>query len=139
MFVIAVDFDGTINQFSYPRLGPEVPGAFYWMKKFQEAGAKLILWTMRSDDGTSKDKKNQYPNTLTDAIEYCKQNGIEFFGINENPDQHWSSSRKAYAKCYIDDAAIGCPLIYPKEGRPYADWSIIGPAVLAQMKNEEKK
>ena len=46
---IAIDFDGTIVDHRFPEIGKPVPGAFEWMKKFKEAGAKLILWTMRSD------------------------------------------------------------------------------------------
>ena len=46
---IAVDFDGTIAEHDYPDIGLAVPGAFKWMREWQDAGAKLMLWTMRSD------------------------------------------------------------------------------------------
>ena len=46
---IAVDFDGTIVDHVFPEIGAAVPGAFKWLKRFKEAGATLILWTMRSD------------------------------------------------------------------------------------------
>ncbi len=46
---IAVDFDGTIVDHQFPEIGKAVPGAFDWLKRFKEAGATLILWTMRSD------------------------------------------------------------------------------------------
>lgn len=43
--------------------------------------------------------------------------------INDNPEQlSWSLSRKVYAHLYIDDAALGCPLIAVAGGRPYVDW-----------------
>ncbi len=125
--IIAIDFDGTIVEHEFPDIGSPVPGAIKWMKIFQAAGAKLILWTMRSD-GQSAGK------VLTEAIEYCRSNGIEFWAANCNPDQHsWTSSNKAYAHLYIDDAAYGCPLIEPAGERPYVDWSKVGPAVLEMI------
>lgn len=133
--LIAIDFDGTIVEHEFPEIGKECPGAFEWMKKWQEAGAKLILWTMRSDGQNSGD-------VLTQTVEFCKQNGVEFYGVNSNPSQSWSTSPKAYAKLYIDDAGFGCPLIESKKSgnRPMVDWSIVGPSVLRliQLHFEEK-
>jgi len=125
--IIAIDFDGTIFEHEYPEIGPEVPGAFEWMRKLQKAGAELILWTMRCDGPSDGD-------VLTRAVEACRERGIEFYGVNKNPRQGWSNSPKAYANVYVDDAAFGCPLIQNRKpaGRPYVDWSKVGPA-LAEM------
>ena len=123
---IAIDFDGTISDHLFPEIGEPVPGAFLYMHAFKKAGAELILWTMRSDG-----QKNG--NVLTDAVEFCRKFGIEFHGINRDPDQdEWTSSPKAYAHVYIDDAAFGCPLCEnPRAGgKPYVDWAQIGPQVL---------
>jgi len=129
MNTIAIDFDGTIVTHEFPNVGDVNPGAFSWMKKFQEAGARLILWTMRSDGQESGP-------VLSDAVEHCRKNGVEFFGVNSNPEQsEWTTSPKAYAQLYIDDAAFGCPLREnPKAGgRPMVDWSIVGPAVMRML------
>ena len=120
---IAVDFDGTIVDHAYPEIGQPVPGAITWLKRYQELGAKLILFTVRSNDDTLR--------CLDDAVEYLNNRGINLFGVNENPDQyHFSSSPKVYANVYIDDAAFGCPCTYI-EGfhRICVDWSIVGPEV----------
>lgn len=120
---IAVDFDGTIVTHKYPDIGQDI-GAFPWLKKFRDAGARLILWTMRNDS------KESGP-VLSDAVRFCLDQGIEFFGINHNPSQlSWTDSPKAYAHIYIDDMAFGCPLVTPVTGRAYVDWSVVGPAVL---------
>lgn len=121
---IAIDFDGTIVKHKYPDIGEAVPFAIDWMKLFQAAGAKLILYTMRSGD------------ELQEAIDYCKKNGVEFIGYNVNPTQSsWTDSPKCYANLYIDDAAFGCPLANDrmKGGRSYVDWSAVGPVVMKQL------
>ena len=112
--IIAVDFDGTCVTHEYPKIGRNI-GAAPVLQRLVEHGAKLILWTMRS---------GQY---LDDAVEWFKVNGIPLYGINENPEQKsWTSSPKAYAKCYIDDAAFGAPLLPGLKGeRPYINWAVV--------------
>lgn len=135
--IIAVDFDGTLCDHRFPEIGDEVPGAFEWLRRWQEAQARLILWTMRSDmratarspEGNAADR-----DYLGEAVRWCRDRGIEWWGVNENPDQfQWTASPKVYAHIYIDDAAYGVPLReMPRMGaRPAVDWSIVGPAVLA--------
>lgn len=110
--IIAVDFDGTLAEHKYPKIGKQVPGAIETCLQLQECGHKLILLTMRSDD------------ELEEAVEWCRNRGLSgWFGVNENPEQdEWTNSRKVYANHYIDDAAVGCPLV-ETDDRPYVDWS----------------
>jgi len=132
--IICVDFDGTIVVHEFPEIGPPVSGAFEWMKMWQEAGAKLILWTMRSDGRTGPGCENA--PVLTEAVEFCRRNGVEFHAVNENPTQaSWTQSPKVYANLYVDDAAYGCPLRGSGKagGRPVVDWSVVGPEVLAMI------
>ena len=112
---IAIDFDGTCVTHDYPRIGKEI-GATEVLKRLVEAGHKLILNTMRSD------------KELQDAVNWFTKNGIELYGVNENPTQkRWTNSPKVYAHMYIDDAALGCPLINAPElsNRPFVDWDSI--------------
>jgi FMN phosphatase YigB (HAD superfamily) len=128
--IIAIDFDGTLCDHRFPEIGNEVPEAFKYLKEFQEAGAKLVLWTMRSDG------REDGFNPLTEAIEWCKERGIEFWSHNSNPEQSsWTSSPKCYAHLYIDDAAFGCPLkTNPRSGgRPFVDWNVVGPMVMEMI------
>ena len=78
-----------------------------------QQGHKIILWTMRSGD------------TLQAAVDYLTAAGIELYGINMNPDQHWSTSPKAYCHVYIDDAALGCPLERLPNQRPTVYWPTV--------------
>lgn len=108
---IAIDFDGTMVYHSYPHIGEPAPNALEVVRKLQEKGHRLILWTMRSDA------------RLAEAVEYMTNNGIKLFGINNNPEQKlWTNSPKAYAQIFIDDAALGCPLVYGVHDRPFVDW-----------------
>jgi len=45
---IAVDFDGTIVENKYPQIGKPIIFALETLKKLQEEGHLLILWTYRS-------------------------------------------------------------------------------------------
>lgn len=95
---IAVDFDGTIVEHEYPKIGKIRPFAFQTLKMLQEKGHLLILWTYRS---------GVY---LDEALEFCKQNGVEFYAINcSYPEEVFddSISRKIDCDYYIDDRNIG--------------------------------
>ena len=46
--IIAVDFDGTIVEDAYPAVGKPKLFAFDTLKKLQNEGHRLILWTYRS-------------------------------------------------------------------------------------------
>lgn len=117
--IICVDFDGTIVEHEYPCIGKPVDGAILYLKRFQDLGAKIILWTMRSH------------GELNDAVEYIESHGIKLFGVNKNPEQHtWTDSPKAYGQIYIDDAAWGCPLISKANCRPYVNWHFVGPQIV---------
>ena len=109
---IAVDFDGTCVKHRYPMVGEDVDGAVSVLKELVRKGHKIILYTMRSGD------------TLDDAISWFIDNDIELWGINRNPEQYgWSPSSKVFADLYIDDAALGIPLIEPEDDRDYVDWN----------------
>ena len=110
--IIAIDFDGTCVTHDYPDIGKDI-GAIPILQKLSEQGHKLILWTMRSGE------------TLSDAVKWFEQNNIKLFGINDNPEQKtWTTSNKAYAQLYIDDASLGAPLLFNpfKHRRPFINW-----------------
>ena len=110
---IAIDFDGTCVTHEFPRIGKDI-GAIPVLKELVEKGHKLILHTMRSG------------STLTEAIEWFDAREIPLWSINSNPAQRrWTSSKKIYAHLYIDDTALGAPLILDESisSRPFIDWN----------------
>lgn len=132
--LIAVDFDGTCVTHAFPKIGWEI-GAAPILMELVNNGHQLILFTMRSDLTsdpivTEQDKDHLKSDViasdyLTQAVKWFEHHGIPLYGIQSNPTQkNWTSSPKAYAQLYIDDAALGCPLTFdPKiSDRPFVDW-----------------
>ena len=112
-YVIAVDFDGTCVEHNYPAIGMDVEGAVDVLRTLNKHGHRIILNTMRSGQ------------RLEAAVRWFRDRKIELWAVNRNPEQEcWTSSPKVYADIYIDDSALGCPLIF-LEGvrRPVVNWS----------------
>ncbi|OBQ55841.1 hydrolase [Tamlana sp. s12] len=96
--IIAVDFDGTIVEDAYPKIGKPMIFAFETLKKLQEDGHRLILWTYRCG------------SKLDDAVKFCEENGITFYAVNNSfPEEEYdnSVSRKINADLFIDDRNVG--------------------------------
>ncbi len=110
--VIAVDFDGTCVTHEYPFVGKDI-GAVPVLKKIVENGHQIILLTMRDGD------------TLKDAEKWFADNEIPLLASNNSPNAPRSISRKVFATIYIDDMALGCPLMYVStySNRPFVNWN----------------
>ena len=112
---IAVDFDGTIVEHRYPKIGEEIPFATETLKILAQERHKLILWTVREGE------------LLEEAIEWCRQRGVFFYSVNkdypEEEKRHNGFSRKLKADLFIYDRNLG--------GLP--DWGTI-----YQMIHEQK-
>jgi hydroxymethylpyrimidine pyrophosphatase-like HAD family hydrolase len=96
--IIAIDFDGTIVEDAYPKIGKPKIFAFETLKKLQADGHRLILWTYRS--GVK----------LDEAVAFCKKNGINFYAVNKSyPEEILDNliSRKINADIFIDDRNFG--------------------------------
>ncbi|MBR7027782.1 MAG: hypothetical protein IKI05_00015 [Bacteroidaceae bacterium] len=123
---IAVDFDGTIVEHRYPRIGKEIPFAIATLRRLQEEGHKIVLWSVR--EGV----------LLDEAVEWCRQQGLEFFAANkeypeENPETARHFSRKIKADVFIDDRNLGgLPTV---GGRP--DWGAIYEMITKRMNYEQ--
>lgn len=111
--IIAVDFDGTCVEHDYPAVGLDVEGAAETLRALNKRGHRLILYTMRS--GTK----------LEAAQRWFKQHNIELWSVNRNPEQEeWTESPKVYAHYYIDDSALGCPIMFiDGVRRPVVNWA----------------
>ena len=117
--IIAVDFDGTIVEHRYPKIGRELPFAIDTIKALQKKQFRIILWTYRAG------------KELDEAIAFCKKRGVEFYAVNKNyPEEEYDEtiSRKINADLYIDDRNIG--------GLP--DWGEIYQMICQDELNQRK-
>ena len=97
---IAVDFDGTIVEHAYPKIGKEMPFATETLRQLIQDRHKLVLWTVRENE------------LLQEAIDWCKERGVEFYAINrdypeEEREKNNHFSRKLKVDIWIDDRNIG--------------------------------
>ena len=119
---IAIDFDGTVVEHKYPKMGKEVPFAFQTLKQLYLDGHELVLWTYRVGE------------ELQQAVDFCAKNGVVFYAVNKNyPEEIFDEtiSRKILADMYIDDRNFG--------GMP--DWGEIYMAIsgnILEMKTKRK-
>ncbi|MBR4390137.1 MAG: hypothetical protein IKT00_13320 [Prevotella sp.] len=105
---IAVDFDGTIAEDRYPKIGTEIPFAIDTLKMLIADHHKVILWSVREGE------------LLDEAVQWCRERGVEFYAVNKDfPEEkehlNQSFSRKIKADIFIDDRNVG--------GLP--DWGVI--------------
>ena len=97
--LIAVDFDGTIVEDAYPRVGKPMPFALETIKMLQADGHRIILWTYR------------HGKALKDAEEFMINSGIPPYAVNRSYPEEESHpidvSRKINADLFIDDRNFG--------------------------------
>ncbi len=108
--IIAVDFDGTIVEHKFPKIGKEIPFAVATLKRIQADHHTLILWSVREG------------RLLQEAVDWCRERGLEFYAVNSNhPEEYYegeempTAPRKLKADLFIDDRNLG--------GLP--DWGVI--------------
>lgn len=99
--ILAVDFDGTLCKFAFPKIGEPNHALIENLIKLQlEDGAKIILWTCRGGA------------FLEEAVEWCKAQGLVLHAVNDDLPEIKDSefgrnkSKKVFAHRYIDDAAM---------------------------------
>lgn len=98
MSIYAVDFDGTLCNNIYPKIGSAKQEVIDKLIKLKEEDNKLILWTCRTGE------------ELENAVAWCTEKGLEFDSVNENleevKEEYDEDSRKVVATYYLDDKAL---------------------------------
>lgn len=120
-FILAVDFDGTLFEGSYPNKGEPKQDVIDKVKGFKKYGAEIVLWTCR--EGIS----------LKEAMKRCAEVGLEFDAINENaPSQkeymkrkeaegEIVATRKIFADFYLDDRSHNIELFLKIDAKATCD------------------
>ena len=124
--IFTVDFDNTCALEDFPGVGPDVPYAAETLKKLQEQGHKIILWTCRTN------------NQLRLAEKWFEDHGIRLDAVNDfvynerNLEliRDFGCPRKVIGDFNIDDKNLGSPLMKmtnTDNGKEYVvvDWQKI--------------
>jgi len=96
--VLGVDFDGTIVEEAFPKIGAIKPKTLQLMRRAYNLGHLVIVWTARSGQA------------VEDCKEFLIENEIPHHFINENPEDPYfkrgEQGRKIFCDYYLDDRAI---------------------------------
>lgn len=94
---LAIDFDGTLCEHTYPNIGEPIVQAIETLKRLRESkGVKLILWTCR--EGIFLER----------AVQWCHKYGLFFDAINTNIGPTIGFGHpKICADLYLDDRSPG--------------------------------
>ena len=97
LFVISVDFDGTLCENEYPYAGEpnmELIECLKFLRR-ERPNIRLVLNTMRECE------------PLRYAVRWCKRYGLEFDAVNDNikeiKAEFGNNPRKIFANVYLDD------------------------------------
>lgn len=97
--IIAIDFDGTLVENEWPKIGKPKIEIINKVKELQAQNVEFILWTCRE----GKD--------LLEALNFLDTLDLHFNYINCNPDYrikqfNGNDCRKIGADYYVDDKAL---------------------------------
>jgi len=103
--IIAIDFDGTIVDHEFPKIGKLKPNARKVINRLFDEGHDIVIWTCR----TSQDFfEGKHEPTLLHVYRFLLREGIHFTTINHNsPRAAFQATPKVYADVYIDDRNLG--------------------------------
>ena len=105
--IFAIDFDGTIVEDDYPKIGKLKDGAKETINSLYDKGHHIIIWTCRSGIKQSV------------AEVFLKKNGVKYHTINNSLPHHiakfnYLDPRKVGADVYIDDKHLGFKVDWKK-------------------------
>lgn len=96
--IVAVDFDGTICEASYPEVGKERHKAKKYINKLYNEGYGIVINTCRTNESACA------------AIKFLKNRDIKYHYFNTNfphlIEQYGTDCRKISADVYIDDKCL---------------------------------
>ncbi len=92
--IIAVDFDGTVVNHEYPKIGPLKEGVREALTAFKKAGHKIAIWTCRAGEEEREVRL------------FLNENKIPYDTVNTPVQGSDLGTRKIYADVYIDDKGL---------------------------------
>lgn len=95
---VMVDLDGTLVRFSYPDLGPPLPGARKFMRELIRRGLRPIIYTSRMSSGIYTEEERAA--TLAKIGRWLNRHKIPYDSIDTG------NSGKPVALAYVDDRGV---------------------------------
>lgn len=117
--IVYLDFDGTVVEHEYPKMGRCNYGCFEVIKKLQDSGHSIILNTYRADinDGTLQKALDYINHSSAFLVKDRTQRGnlkleeINMFLPEKEYPHRWNiEGMKHTNKIFIDDLAKNIPL-----------------------------
>ena len=95
---VLVDFDGTLCEFAYPKLGAPLPGALEFIKSLIVRGLRPVIWSSRMslDTGSVEDVRLHRQA----IIMWLKKHGFPGLAVDDG------RSGKRLALAYVDDRGV---------------------------------
>ena len=127
--IIYLDFDGTVVEHTYPRVGIVNQGVFEVLERLQKAGHTIVLNTYRADlDGKEgTDYALKILNTMASRHNKLTHSNVQPIIEATEKKIHptpWKSNFVSTSFIFLDDQAFGAPLIKAKmEPGDSLDWS----------------
>jgi predicted mannosyl-3-phosphoglycerate phosphatase (HAD superfamily) len=102
---ICVDFDGTIVDHEFPKIGALKPGARSALQAFRRMGFRIIVWSCRTckwqeDTFGSWDCPTLERPLVREMIEFLDKEGVPYDEIDDG------EKGKPLADLYLDDKAL---------------------------------
>jgi len=105
--IVLVDFDGTIADFQYPRMGPPVAGARDFLQAVKDRGLDIVLWSSRlSPQYRTLPERREMAREMEN---WMRRNAMPFDDIDIG------NFGKRLSLAYVDDRGIGAGLDVPWE------------------------
>ena len=114
-YTIILDFDGTVVEHRYPRIGKPVPNAIRVLERIQNSGIEIIFNTARCEENN---------HTFTEAVEHMGTIGVKMVSCYMKKRKPiWCIPLEEHI--FIDDIAEGIPLLIDTGGIDMVDWNSI--------------
>lgn len=96
--VVYVDFDGTLCRFSYPDMGPPLPGARRFMKALISRGLKPVILTSRMSAEVYTEEERQA--TANKIGRWLTRHNVPYHAIDTG------NNGKPIGLAYVDDRGV---------------------------------
>jgi len=105
-FIVAIDYDKTLAQTTYPDVGALYPSAKEVINKWVNQGIYIIIWTCRTGESALKAESSLLENGLFfHKFNDHHPNGLLHYGSEIQMEQKLYS-RKVWSHVLIDDTSI---------------------------------